>query len=319
MNGVSKIVERIKRENGRIGIISHFDPDGDAIGSVLGMYNFLKKFKQNLDPILKDEIPYLFQFLPGSEEVRNHPGDYYDLLLLLDASDITRTGFDNIKFGDLVRIDHHKTGTNYSDFDYLNENAPSTTVLVLDILREYSEKDITAEVAEPLYAGLLTDTGGFRYGRDFPMAFEAALYLSKKGIDCQEIAQKIFLRKRLQVFKLLALALETLTVVEGEIAYIVLRKEFFDATGTDSSDAQSFVTYPLSVDDVSVGIKFTEAGENFWKVSLRGKNRVDLAEIAEEFGGGGHKNAAGLRMEGDEETVISTVITRILQALKGEK
>ncbi len=319
MNDVARIVKRIKDEDGRIGIISHFDPDGDAIGSVLGMYNFLKKFKKNLDPILKDEIPYLFKFLPGSDEVKSSPAEYYDLLLLLDASDITRTGFDNLKFGDLVRIDHHKTGTNYSSFDYLNENAPSTTVLVLDILRSYSEKDITREVAEPLYAGLLTDTGGFRYSRDFSMAFSAALYLSGKGIDCQEIAQKIFLRKKLQVFKLLALALETLTVVEDRIAYIVLRKEFFEATGTDSSDSQSFVTYPLSVDDVAVGIKFTEAGDNFWKVSLRGKNRVDLAEIAEEFGGGGHKNAAGLRMEGDENTVVSTVLSRILKALKSEK
>ena len=307
------IVERIKQEKGKIGIISHFDPDGDAIGSVLGMYNFLKKYKPNVEAVLKDDIPYLFQFLPGVEEIKKTPSDYYDLLLLLDVSDITRTGFDNLKFGTLARIDHHKTGTNYGEFDYINETAPSTTALIVDILKEYDEEGITKEVAEPLYAGLLTDTGGFKYGRDFKKSFETALYLSGKGIDCQEIAQKIFLRKRLEVFKLLSLALNTLTVVEDKIAYIVLRKEFFDMTGTDSQDAQSFVTYPLSVDDVAVGIKFTEADDNFWKVSLRGKNRVDLAAIAEEFGGGGHINAAGLRMKGDEETVINTVVSRILK------
>lgn len=313
MDAVERIVNRIKSEEGRIGIISHFDPDGDAIGSVLGMYNFLKKFKRNVEVILKDEVPYLFKFLPGSDEIKREPDGFYDLMLLLDASDISRTGFDKIEYGDLVRIDHHKTGTSYSDFDYLSEKAPSATVLVLDILKNYDESAITREVAEPLYAGLLTDTGGFKYGRDFKISFEAALYLAGKGIDCQDIAQKIFLRKKLRVFKLLSLALETLTVVEDKIAYIVLRKEFFERTGTDSSDSQSFVTYPLSVDDVAVGIKFTEVDENFWKVSLRGKNVVDLATIAEEFGGGGHKNAAGLRITGDEESVINAVVSRILK------
>ncbi len=313
MDAIERIVKRIKSEEGRIGIISHFDPDGDAIGSVLGMYNFLKKFKTNVEVILKDEVPYLFEFLPGSKEIKREPVGFYNLMLLLDASDITRTGFDKIEYGDLVRIDHHKTGTSYSDFDYLNENAPSATVLVLDILKNYDESAITREVAEPLYTGLLTDTGGFKYGRDFTISFEAALYLAGKGIDCQDIAQKIFLRKKLRVFKLLSLALDTLTVVDDKIAYIVLRKEFFEQTGTDSSDSQSFVTYPLSVDDVAVGIKFTEADDNFWKVSLRGKNVIDLATIAEEFGGGGHKNAAGLRISGDEKSVVNTVVSRILK------
>jgi len=310
---LDNIVNRIKAEKGKIGIISHFDPDGDAIGSVLGMYNFLKKYKDNVEAVLKDEIPYLFRFLPGVDEVKREPSTHYDLLLLLDVSDITRTGFDELKFKDLARIDHHKTGTNYGSFDYINENAPSTTALILDILREYDESGITKEVAEPLYAGLLTDTGGFKYGRDFQKSFSTALYLSGKGIDCQDIAQKIFLRKKLEVFKLLSLALETLTVVEDKIAYIVLRKDFFKKTGTEQQDAQSFVTYPLSVDDVAVGIKFTQADENFWKVSLRGKNQVDLAAIAEEFGGGGHYNAAGLRLNGDEKTVINKVVTRILK------
>ncbi|NPA79844.1 MAG: bifunctional oligoribonuclease/PAP phosphatase NrnA [Thermotogae bacterium] len=301
----------------RVVVVSHIRPDGDAVGSVLGLTNFLKGAGIEAYPVLKHGVPTVFSFVPGADEVLTTLPEG-DLYILVDASDWERTGFPKPD-APVVRFDHHLTGERYSQYDLLDEEAPSATSLILRFLREWNEEGIDVDVALPLYVGLLTDTGSFK-NREGTRAFEDALYLVGRGVNPRKVAELIFREKPIEMYRLLSLALKTLRVVEdGKVAYMVVRREFFEEVGATREHSEGFVEYPLSVRGVVVAMKVEWDPDGYWKVGLRSKDGgPNVAAIAEKFGGGGHYFSAGCRLFGTEEEVIAALLAEIRKALNGE-
>ncbi len=296
-----------------ISVVSHERPDGDAIGSVLGFSRFLKHKGFDAYPVLKHGVPSTFRFMEGWEEIVEHLPDS-DLYILVDSSDWERTGFERPP-KPIIRFDHHITGERYSNYDVLIESSPSSTSVVLDFIRMWDEEGIDYSIALPLYVGLLTDTGSFK-NREGTKPFEDAIFLVNKGVNPKWVAEKVFRENPFETYKLLHLTLKTLNVVDGKIGYMIVKREFFEATGTSKENTEDFVEYPLSIKGVIVAFKMEWDPKGYWKVGLRSKEGgPNVAEIARKFGGGGHYFSAGCRLYGKEKDVLNALISEIRKHL----
>jgi len=307
---VINLVELVKATKGKIGIVSHLNPDGDAVGSLLAFYLFLKKAGKRVIPFLKDNVPYFLNFLPGIGEIEKEITHDLDLIFLVDASEFSRTGFPEPTDTRIVRIDHHISGKTYSNYDLVVPQAPSTTSLIMKIIKKYDPSKIDKDIKTCLYTGLLTDTSSFRHSNSFKWAFKDAYSLVNNGLDVTDIASLVYERKKLKTLQLLSKALSTIMVRE-QVGIISVRREFLEEFGLDRSETEGFVNYPLSLDEAIVGMSMVEVDKQVWRISLRGKNKVNLAKVAESFGGGGHFNAAGCTLRGSEKEVIDSLINAI--------
>ncbi len=294
--------ELIRSMEGRILITTHKNPDGDAIGSSLGWYNFLRKLNKDVRIIYRDSIPYFFDFLPNvrdvdsAEEIREE----FDWVIITDVSDPKRTGFERIPAKKSLVIDHHITAEPFTDFFIVEPDISSTCELSYYIMKLISPDLIDTTVAVPIYTGILTDTGGFNYSNTSPDTHSVASELLEKGVEPYWVYSNIFERNRINKFKLLELVLKTLEFSLGQkVAHITLFRKFLEETGAYPEEAEGFINYPRSIDGVEVAVFFKEIEENFWKVSLRSKGKVNVAEVAKKLGGGGHKMAAGYEKRGD--------------------
>ncbi len=318
MEYIIPIVERLKKEDGKILIFTHENPDADGIGSMLGLYHFLIKKGKNITCAMKDDVPYICNFLPGVEKIRKLPlNEEFDLAIVVDAVGAFRAGVE-IKAKEIVRIDHHVGGKFESIDDYVNPFSPATTCLVAEILKYWDEKEIDSEIATCLYTGLLTDTGSFRYNNVTTKTFDAAKFLVSKGADPFYIAKMVYERNKPNVLYLLQKTLSTLELFEdGKIAGLTVRRKFLEETGTREEDTEGFVNYARSIDGTEVGFIMIQKEDLVtWRVSLRGKGNIDVQEIAKAFGGGGHKDAAGCRIVGKEEEVRQRLVNEIKKALE---
>ncbi|MGB9824722.1 MAG: DHH family phosphoesterase [Candidatus Hydrothermia bacterium] len=304
------LVKFLKDTQNKIGLITHVNPDGDAIGSLLGFYLFMKKAGKNVIPILNDKVPSYLDFLPGILDIKNEMDDETEILILIDASEFSRTGLQDPLGKRIIRVDHHISGKNYSEYDIVIPEAPSTASIILKLLREYNETLIDKDIKTCIYTGLLTDTSSFRHSNSFKWAFEDAYYLVNNGLDVTGIASLVYERKKLKTLKLLGKVLSEIFVKEG-VAFIVIKRSFLEELGLDRSETEGFVNYPLSVEEAYVGVSITEISDGEWRVSLRGKNRVNLAKVAETFGGGGHFNAAGCTIKGKLDDVIELIVKSV--------
>lgn len=294
--------ELIRSMEGKILITTHKNPDGDAIGSSLGWYNFLRKLNKDVRIIYRDSIPYFFDFLPNvrdvdsAEEIREE----FDWVIITDVSDPKRTGFERIPAKKSLVIDHHITAEPFTDFFIVEPDISSTCELSYYIMKLISPDLIDTTVAVPIYTGILTDTGGFNYSNTSPDTHSVASELLEKGVEPYWVYSNIFERNRINKFKLLELVLKTLEFSLGQkVAHITLFRKFLEETGAYPEEAEGFINYPRSIDGVEVAVFFKEIEENFWKVSLRSKGKVNVAEVAKKLGGGGHKMAAGYEKRGD--------------------
>ncbi len=310
------IKDLLENTQGKIVIAVHEKPDPDAIGSALALHLFLKKKGLDSAVVSRDEPPDTLTFLTGFDDIVVGHLVEGSLYVLVDAAEWERTGFPEPD-GPIVKIDHHISSTRYSPHDVTDENAPATAHLILKILREWDEESIDIPIAENLYTGLLTDTGSFTYSA-IDVAMRDALYLLSRGVDGRKIADKVFRESPLERFKLIGLALQTLSM-KDRIAWIIVRKEFYEITGAKRSHNYGIVDYALSVRGALVGVKFEEY-DDVWRVSLRSKGNIDISIIAREFGGGGHRNAAAFRapITMSEKELVEKVIGRLKEYLKHE-
>jgi len=308
------IKDALENAEGRIVIAVHEKPDPDAIGSALALHLFLRKKGFDSVVVSKDEPPDTLTFLAGFDDIVVGKMEKGSLYVLVDAAEWERTGLPEPD-GPIVKIDHHISSIRYSPYDVMDEKAPATAHLVLKVLREWDEEAIDIPIAENLYTGLLTDTGSFTYSA-IDVAMRDALYLLSKGVDGRKIADKVFRESPLERFKLIGLALQTLSM-EDRIAWIIVRKEFYEISGAKRNHNYGIVDYALSVRGALVGVKFEEY-DDVWRVSLRSKGDIDISVIAREFGGGGHRNAAAFRapITMSEEELVRKVIGRLKEYLK---
>jgi phosphoesterase RecJ-like protein len=312
------VIERLKREEKDILIFTHENPDGDGIGSMIALYLFLRKLGKNVTMAMKDDVPYVYNFLPCIEEIKKLPINHkFSLAILVDASNRKRAGTEIYAY-ELIRIDHHIGGEFESIYDYVDDYSPSTTAVVTEILRNWDESLVDRDIATCLYTGLITDTGSFKYNNTTSKTFDIAKFLTEKGADPFYISKMIFERNKVNVLMLLQKTLSTLELYdEGQIAVLTVFRDFLKETNTTEEDTEGFVNFARSLENVKVAVIMIQKEDlKTWRVSLRGKGEIDVQEIAKYFGGGGHKDAAGCRIIGNYQQVKESLLNKIFQKIE---
>jgi len=316
------LVELLKDAKGSILIVTHENPDGDALGSGLALYKFLKKKGKEVYVGSKDGVPHFLDFLPGANEVIKLPdGKFYDIGIVVDSSGFYRAGAP-VKVGKKVRIDHHVGGEFYGRHDYVDPEAPATASLVYDLIKNWDETAIDEEIATCLYTGLATDTGFFRYSNTDEKTFELARELVSWGADPYYVYTMFSERESVNKMKLISKVLETLSLHEGgQVAGITVFKRFLDETGTSYEDTEGLVNYPRSIEGVKVAYALIEKPEEgVWKVSLRAKGDVNVGKIAQRLGGGGHKYASGAKIKASSrEEALEKLLSAVREELSLKK
>ncbi len=317
----SKAIEEIKRGR-RFLVISHVNPEGDAVGSLLGLSLALKEAGKDVVAYLEDPVPALFRFLPGSNEVVHslEGMEPFDATFAVDCGQFGRLGKGFATFkgrGTLINIDHHKTNDHFGDINIIVPEASAAGEIVFDLLKEAGLR-ITEDVAVNLYVAIHTDTGSFRYSSSTPEAFRKAGELVRLGADPWKIASRVYENHPLKRFRLLQEALSTLEVKdEGRIAVLTITQDMLKRVNGTKDLVDGFVNYARAVEGVEVGVLLRECGRDEYKISLRAKGDVDVSKVAEKFGGGGHPHAAGCNIKGSLEEVKEKIVNELKEAIMG--
>ena len=313
------LVDFLKEAKGSIIILPHENPDGDALGSAMALYLFLKKKGKNVVVGCRDRVPHFLDFIPYVDEIIRIPnGKFYDIGIVVDSAGFHRTGAE-VKVARRVRIDHHVGGEFNGRYDYIDPRAPATASLVYELILAWDEEAMDEEIATCLYVGLATDTGFFRYSNTNEFTFELAKRLVRYGADPNYVYRMFSERESVNKMKLISKVLETLTLYEdGLVAGVTIYDSFFRETGTDYTDSEGLVNYPRSIEGVKVAFALIEKPrEGVWKVSLRSKEAVDVSKIAERLGGGGHKYASGCKIKAiSRDEALEILLSEIRKQLK---
>lgn len=314
---LDSILEEIKKAN-KIVIITHENPDGDAIGSSLAMKLALKQMGKEADLIVP-EFPKEFEFLPGAEEIKKESDiGEYDLAIALDCASIKLLNgctkfFDNAKIK--IVIDHHSSNSMFADYNYVDQDAPACCQLLL-VVFGYFNIEVTKEIGTCILAGIITDTGGFRYDGVTAETFRFVSELCEKGIKVSKVYQQVFASKTRAKFELHRIALNRLEFLEdGKVTYTYITKADEESVDAKNGDYDGIVENGRDVEGVEVSV-FLRETEKGIKVSLRSKDYVNVSEVATMFGGGGHIRAAGCTIQGNIEQVKNQILNRVKCYLK---
>ena len=291
---LDNIIEEINNAES-IVILTHENPDGDAIGSSLALYNGLKQIGKNADLIIP-EFPQTFEFLKNSKEVKKEgKTEKYDLAIALDCGDIKRLDGFAKYFEDAnvrISIDHHSANTMFADYNFVNPMAPACCQILVTVL-EALGIEIDKEIGACLLTGIITDTGGFKYSGVTSETFEFAAELLNKGVNVSNIYKKVLQTLSKPSFELRRKAMNRLEFLEeGKIAftYTTLKDEEETMAGSNSHDG--IVEMGRDIEGVEISI-FLREKEDGYKISLRSNEYVNVSDICLMFSGGGHIRAAG--------------------------
>lgn len=322
-----KAIEVLKRGK-RFLVVSHVSPEGDAIGSLLGMTLALRGLGKDVTAYLEDRIPDLFEFLPGARTVVHTLEGMgpFDATFAVDCGQKDRLGRDFVNLkepGCVINIDHHATNDCFGDINVVEPGASAAGELVYDFCKAAS-LEITRDIAVNLYVAIHTDTGSFRYSSATPEAFIKAGELVRLGAEPWDVSRRVYENYPARRYRLLAMVLSTLDIIEvkggGKLATLLVTLDMFKKTGAEKDVADGFVNYARGIEGVEVGALFRECGPLEYKVSLRSKGDVDVAEVSKTFGGGGHRNAAGCAVKGGLEEIKARVIEAVnVQIANGQK
>lgn len=298
----------------KIVIVPHKNPDGDAIGSTLGLWHYLKNSGQEAIVVAPNDFPKFLKWMPGHEHILNFERENSQaqeaiadasVIFTLDFNHLGRVGqmvhFLEGKDATFVMIDHHQAPANYADIMYSDVNMSSTCEMVYNFIESLGEVDkITHEIANCLYAGILTDTGSFKYSSTTSRTHRVAADLIDKGADNTKIHNTIFDTNSPSRLHLLGCALKNMVILqEYRTAYITLTQEELDNFDYQKGDTEGFVNYGLTLEGIRFAVIFIEnKEEGIIKISFRSEGNFSVNEFARNhFGGGGHANAAGGRSE----------------------
>ena len=314
---LGQVIELIEK-NHRFAITSHIRPDGDSLGSSLALCWILRSLKKDAEIIMCDNVPHAYSKLPGTEMVRviNDIDREYDAVFVIECSDVSRPGIPSLNTQFVVNIDHHSTTMLFGDLNWIDSTAAAVGEMIYNLAKAIGAR-ITPEVASCVYAALLTDTGSFHFSNTTERTFKIASELVRHGAQPAKLSQAIFYNYPYAKIRLVGDVLSTLQRDEsGRIAWITMSKEAMDSLGATEDDSDGIITYPLTVGDVEAVAFFREMGNSTYRISLRSKNRVNVARIAELFGGGGHCNAAGFTINADFESLSRDVIQKLKEAVE---
>ena len=312
------ILEEIKKAKS-IVLLTHENPDGDAVGSTLAMYSALKELgKENVDVVIP-EYPRTYTFLPNVDKVLKQGNqEPYDVAIALDSATIKMLNgwsnyFETAKTK--IVIDHHGTNTMYGDLNYVNPDSPACTQILITIF-EYFGVEITNDIGKCILTGIITDTGGFQYQSTRPETFEFAASLLKSGINVYEIYKKAMNTKTRANFELRRRAIDRMEFLEDDkISFTYITKQDMEDVSATSDDFEGIVDEGRCVEGVEVSI-FLRETEKGYKVSLRSNEYVNVSDVCLIYGGGGHVHAAGCNITMSIEQAKEKLTNQIKMQLK---
>ncbi|HJC44064.1 MAG TPA: bifunctional oligoribonuclease/PAP phosphatase NrnA [Candidatus Mediterraneibacter gallistercoris] len=317
------VLNDILKGKKRVALGGHVRPDGDCVGSCMGLYHYLKEqYPEIGTDVYLEEVPEAYRMIKDTDEVKTQitDGDVYDLFICLDCGDMQRLGFsmplfENAK--ETLCVDHHISNDAFADNNYVVPEASSTSELIYTLL---DAEKISCASAEALYMGIVHDTGVFQYSCTSPETMEIAADLMRKGINGSEIIDKTYFEKTYIQNQILGRALlESMLIMDKKCIVSVIRQKSMKFFQAKPSDLEGIVSQLRQTKGVEVAIFLHEISPQKFKVSLRSKGKVDVSEIAKYFGGGGHVRAAGVTMEGSSHDVINNITARIVLQLKHEE
>lgn len=324
-------------------LVTHINPEGDALGSTLALGMALERLGKKITFFDRDRVPEFYRFLPGAErfrdsdfkallnDIKNSIG-IIDAIILLDCNTPERAGIEVPLEIPLIVIDHHETerlavsspvvtsapvggesNSLSSIVKWIVPGAPATGVLIYYLIKALDIK-IDYEMALNLYTAIAIDTGTFRYSNTTPEVLQIAAELLSIGVRPEMVSEALYDSWTTGRFRLLIECLNTLEIDSG-IAITHVTEEDFKKTGTSSEDTENFSNFPRMIMDVKVSLFLRQIGPDKWKASLRSKGDINVAKIAERFGGGGHKNAAGFIIEGRLEDIKRLITEEVKRAM----
>jgi bifunctional oligoribonuclease and PAP phosphatase NrnA len=306
----------------RFVVVTHINPDGDAVGSLLGMHLALREMGKESWPLTRDGIPESYHFLPGAKDVVSDSSQIPsvpDCIVSLDVATEPRISGDIAAYrrsARLINIDHHPTNPGFGDLNFIESTASSTAELVFRILRETGYR-LSAAVGKCLYTGLVTDTGGFRFAGVDGNTLRIGAELLDSGFSSYDVTGPLFEEYPMPRLQLERLALERMEMLlGGKLVLSTLYAEDFQTLGAQFSDAENLVDKLRDIRGVAAGVLMTKMSDSLVRVSLRSKNELDVAAIADVFGGGGHRRAAGLRSDLPLSQLKEQIVLHVQQALR---
>lgn len=305
---------QVLRRGERFLVCSHSRPDGDAVGSMLAMGMLINQMGKRADLVTADGVPAIYRNLPGAGEISSvlRVHGPYDAVILLECDSLERPKLRGLEPFFLVNIDHHLTGQNFAQVNWIDRKAVSVGELVYRLVKA-AGATLTPEMATCLYTTVLTDTGGFCYGSITESTFALAHELVQAGANPVHIAQSVYFSTTAARMKLLGNALSNLRR-EGTLAWLWITQDDMTRAGASDEDCEGIVNYALSIAGVEAAVFLRELPESVIRLSLRGKGALNVAAVAERLGGGGHESAAGCTLDGP----LSHALDRILAELRHE-
>ena len=330
MEGKIKELKKLLSKEKKIIITTHTNPDGDAIGSSLGLYHFLKKTNHNVNVVTPNRHPEFLNWVPGCDDIIIYEEnkelgkkliDNCDLLFTLDFNNLNRSGLVgeniNLKKHEIIMIDHHQSPSDYSKITFSYPQISSTCELIFKLITRLTDIDlIDKDISTCIYLGMMTDTGSFQYNSVNSETHSILSVLMDKGIDHSKVYNNIYNSNNLSKLRILGSALNNLNQIkESKTTYMTLTKTQLVDNNYKKGDTEGLVNYGLSLKNIDFTAMFIEDIDevNNIKISFRSKNLFPCDKFAKKFfNGGGHKNAAGGKYLGS----IDNAVTKFKSSLK---
>jgi phosphoesterase RecJ-like protein len=294
-------------------ILTHINPDADTISCALALSNYMyhQKIKHKVFNSVK-QIPRVLDFLPRFDKITDQIPKFYDLVIYVDCADEKRVDIEILEDTKIINIDHHQSNTFFADVNIVNEYKASTAEVLFDFFKE-NKIEITKNMAQCLYVGIYDDSIAFTTPRTNYKTFEMVNELVQTGINPSDIANKLLRRESLAKFRIMPKILETLQLhFEGEVATVHLNPQWIKQTGAKLHECDDIVNMVLNISIVNI-VAYFRIIDNKVRVSLRSKQDIDVSNIAKNFNGGGHQNAAGLTID---SIVIEDAKFKVLKTIK---
>lgn len=307
------------RDSQTVVLACHVNPDGDAIGSLLGLGLALLPLGKTVTCLSEDGVPDILAFLPGAAMVQQTTDTpTFDLALVVDSGDLPRVGASVQpmigRARRVVDIDHHVTAGAFGDIRVLNSRAASTAEIVYALLQTM-DVPITADIATCLFTGIITDTGSFRFQNVTPNTLRVAAELLEAGAPPAHISENVFDNRTFAATRLLGTALAAMQQTpDGKIVWTHVTAADFQTLGAKDADTEGIVSYVRGVRGADAGILFREMADGQIRVSLRSREGLDVSQIAARFGGGGHRMASGCTLPGPLAEAEQTILAVVLEA-----
>ena len=314
---LSQVVELIENKQ-RFGITTHIKPDGDGVGSSLGLCWLLKSLGKSAEVIVRGEIPPAYRELPGADDIRNieRVDKPYDAIFVIECSDLERPGIAGLEDEYTVNIDHHATSEHFGTINWIDSTASAVGEMIYNLCKAIGGR-VTKEIAECVYMALVTDTGSFHFSNTTERTLKVASELIKAGVKPASISEAVYNNYPWSRIELMRQVLETVRRDEsGKVAYLRQTLKMRERASAVDGDNNGFVNIPLAARDILAAVYMREVGDQKYRVSLRSKGDINVAKVAEKFGGGGHRNAAGLQVEGDWDKNEAELVAAVREAVE---